>query len=368
MPGDDVASKRIDLDAHVIAKPLSLTQEKWGALDTPHRKGLELYPSIDEALLFLNRLFEAEDRYYFQLTPGGNLAMQQLLFHFYLNEVRQTGKNHFLSSEIEDAPILKTLDRMEMLGCGVKLLPVDSCGRIDLKTLEQSLGPKTSLVSISAVCAMTGVIQPVQEIIQICRPKGVKVHVNATHAIGSWGVSLKEWDVDYLSWDGDKLGTPSGIGGLFSREQIRDGMTAPQALLHLVEALRQIAGRQEQFAMEMARLRYQFEDELLRAIPDAQIIAREAERAPHLFCVAFPGLMNEALLYLLYRQNIDASIGGGQFQTVTAILKKCGFADEVAISGLSLALSHHLQEDDLAEALDRIVTNVRKLKKMSVAL
>ncbi|MGH2638549.1 MAG: cysteine desulfurase family protein, partial [Rhabdochlamydiaceae bacterium] len=77
---------------------------------------------------------------------------------------------------------------------------------------------------------------------------------------------------------------------------------------------------------------------------------------------------NEALLYVLYRQNIEASIGGGQFQTLTTILKQCGHSDEISLGAISFALGKEIQEEDLARALDVIVTSVRKLKKMSAAL
>ncbi len=349
----------IHLDSHVIKKPLK--GEKWGLLDAPHRKGIELYPAVDAALKTIVECMDG-DGYQFQVTPGGFFAMQHLLMHFYLEEVRQTGRNHFLSSVIEEAPILKALDRMEMMGCGVKLLPVDSNGRIDLKALEESIRAKTSLISISAVCAMTGVMQPVQEIIEICRAKGVKVHVNASHAVGTWGVSLKEWNADYLTFDGDKIGTLPGLGGLFSKESIKEGLFE---VIPLAEALKEAAAKQESFAMEAARLRAEFEAELLRAIPDCKIIGRDVERVPHIFAVSFPGLMNEALLHALYRQNIEASIGGGQFQTLTTILQQCGYSDEMALGSISFALG---ENEDLARALDVIVASVRKLKKMSVDL
>ncbi len=358
----------IHLDSHVISKPkknvLQLMEEKWGLLDAAHRKGIELYPEVD---LALKELFKAVDGegYHFQVTPGGFLGMQFLLMHFYLNEVRETGKNHFLSSVIEEAPILKGLDRMEMMGCGVKLVAVDHEGRIDLKALAEAIKTKTSLLSISAVNAMTGVMQPIPEIVEICHARGVKVHVNASHAMGTWGVSLKEWNVDYLSFDGDKIGTPQGLGGLFSKEVIKDGVGG---ILPLFEAVKDVTARQESFAMEMAHLRSEFEEELVRAIPDAVIIGKDVMRVPHIFAVSFPGLMNEALLHSLYRQNIDASIGGGQFQTLTTILGQCGFDEEVATGAMSFALHEGIKQEELAKALNGIVTSVRKLKKMSVLL
>lgn len=349
----------IHLDSHIIKKPLK--EERWGLIDAAHRKGIEMYPAFAEALKTITTCMEGEE-YHFQVTPGGFFAMEHLLLNFYLEEVRHTGKNHFITSLIEEAPLLKSLDRMEMLGCGVKLLPVDLNGIIDIQVLEEAIRPKTSLLSFSAVCALTGVMQPVPEIIALCQAKGVKVHINASHAIGTWGVSLKEWDADYLTFDGDKIGTTQGVGGVFSKEPLKEGM---QNIFPLAEAVKTVTDQQASFAMETARLRAEFEAELTRAIPDCQIIGQDVARVPHIFAVSFPGLMSEALLHALYRQNIEASIGGGQFQTLYSILKQSGHPEEIAFGAISFCIT---PEEDLAYALDKLVTSVRKLKKMSAAL
>ncbi len=363
-----MSSRRVHLNSQVATRP---SERVLLTMDTFYRdrwNQLDLYRDIEASMKDIYRLFEADSAFHFHLTPGGFPAMQHLLLHFYLNEVRVSGKNHFLSSTVEEAPILKALSQMELIGCGVKFVSVNEKGQIDLNKLKELIGPKTSLISISAVCAMTGVLQPIPEIVEICHAKGVKVHVNATHAIGTWGVSLKEWPVDYLTFDGDKMGTPPGVGGLFAREPLQDCMHSAPLLLGLAEAIREATARQEQFAMEMARLRHQFEEELLKTVGDCVVIAREEERVPHIFALSFAGLMNEALLYALHLRHVDASIGGGQFQTLTALLKQWGCLDSVALGSISFALSYGIQEDDLARALDAIVSSVRALRKMSAVL
>src|SRR3569832_2557566 len=106
----------IHLDFHVITKPrqsvLKALEEKWGLLDTPHHPGIGMYCDVDEAVGVILKCFEA-DGYRFQVTPGGFHAMQYLLMHFYLEEVRQSGRNHFLACVTGEAPILKMMDRME---------------------------------------------------------------------------------------------------------------------------------------------------------------------------------------------------------------------------------------------------------------
>lgn len=302
-----------------------------------------------DALKIITQALEA-DGYHFQLTPGGFFAMQHLYMHVYLGDVRQTGKNHFLTSSIEEAPILKALDQLEMMGCGLTLLPVDANGLIDLKALEASIRTKTALLSFSAVNALTGVVQPVDEIVKICHAKGVKVHVNANDAIPTWGVSLKEWDVDYITFG----------KALFSKEAIREGMVDFAEVSALAEELTKIASKRETFAMESARLRSELEAELKRVFPDCQIIGSDVARVPHICAVAFPGLMNEALQYLLHRQNIVSSIGGGQYQTLSHMLNHPG--------AISFMLQDTVSEEEMRTFLNALVLSVRKLQKMSVML
>ena len=126
--------------------------------------------------------------------------------------------------------------------------------------------------------------------------------------------------------------------------------------------------RIEKLRSEIARLRDTFEAELRLAIPDCKILFQDAERLPHISAVAFPGVMAESLLYALHRRNVFASIGGGQFQKLSTQLKSCGMPDELSHSALSFALSHDTTEENLAEALDVIVSSVRKLKACSEAL
>ena len=297
-----------------------------------------------DALKIVTQAVEG-DGYHFQLTPGGFFAMQHLYMHVYLGDVRQTGKNHFLTSSIEEAPILKALDQLEMMGCGLTLLPVD-----DLKALDASIRSKTVLLSFSAVNALTGVVQPVAEIVKICHAKGVKVHVNVNDAIATWGVSLKEWDVDYLTFR----------KALFSKEAIREGIVDPEGLNALAQELTTIASKRETYAMESARLRSELEAELKRAIPECQIIGSDVARVPHILAVAFPGLMNEALQYLLHRQNIVSSIGGGEYQTLSHMLNHPG--------AISLRLKDTVSEEEMRNLLNALVTSVRKLQKMSVML
>lgn len=366
--------KEIYLDHQTVSRPSQAVIEqmnryfhhKWGTLFAPHQKGLELYEDVDLALTKLYRLLDVSDRSHFVLTSGGSEATFQLLINFYLNDIRESGRNHLLTTSIEEAPILLSMSRLEQLGCVTRLLPVDEQGILKLSVLEEALKPKTALLSISWAGALTGVIQPIPEIVRICHAKGVKVHVNASSMIGKLPISFEELGVDFLTFDGDKIGTPQGIGGLIQRTKPHQSSYHVAALSALSLAIEEQYQKLEQFSMETARLRDAFEAELKTALPDTVILFQDADRLPHVSAVAFPGVMAEALLYLLHRRQVYASLGGGQFQKLSSQLKNV--SEELAQSAISFAISHETTEDDLAEACDIIVSSVRKLSTLSAVL
>jgi len=369
-------NREIYLDHHTVSRP-SLTvvermnhffREKWGTLSAPHQKGLELYGDVDAALKKLYSLLGASERSHFILTSGGQEAIFQMFIHFYLDEIRETGKNHLLTTAIEEAPILLSMSRLEELGTVTRLLPVDEKGRLKLDALDEAIKPKTSLLSLSWANALTGVIQPIEEIIQRCHAKGVKVHLNASSMMGKLPISFDELGVDFLSFTGDKIHTPQGIGGLFQGTRPHQSSHHVAALSGLSLAVEEELLRMEQFAMETARLRDMFETELKLVIPESIVLFQDADRLPHVSTVAFPGVMAESLLYLLHRRQVYASLGGGEYQKLSSQLKSCGVAPELCHSALSFAISHETTEDDLAEALNVIVFSYRNFATMSLLL
>ena len=71
-----------------------------------------------------------------------------------------------------------------MEGFKVTYLGVKKNGMIDLNELEKIITPETSLVSIMTVNNEIGVLQPVEEIGELCRSKKVFFHTDAAQSVG----------------------------------------------------------------------------------------------------------------------------------------------------------------------------------------
>lgn len=355
---------RIHLDAHVIARPAFPPPPIMGNVGCAQGKGIDLYPSLEAAATTIHDCLGTKKEYHLQLTGGGTSAMEYLLFHHYLNEMRPLNRYHLISLVTEDAPLLRTLHRMEELGCTTTLAPVDKEGKVDLDALEDLINPSTSLLLLSAVNPLTGVIQPLDAIATLCRARAVKLHLNVNHAVGAWHIKLHTWGVDYASLDGDKCGTTSGIGALLSRNPLGDGVVSPPALLALSEALKNSDDHLEEQTMHLATIRNTFEEELCQLDHECCIIGQSQPRVPSTSCVSFPWLMNEALAYRLYLRGIDVSIGGDPFQSITSMLSLCGHPHERALGAISFGFPRNIREDEVVTALDQIRTTLHDLRRM----
>ena len=106
----------------------------------------------------------------------------------------------------------------------IKYVDLDDYGQFDLNDLKYKLSDRTKIVSVSGVVNVTGVIQPVKEIIEAAHRRNIPVLIDAAQSILHFRHDVQEWDADFLVFSGHKLFAPMGIGVMYGKKDILDKM------------------------------------------------------------------------------------------------------------------------------------------------
>ena len=106
----------------------------------------------------------------------------------------------------------------------LKYIYLTENGQFDLEELKSKISDRTKIVAISAVVNITGVIQPIKEIIEIAHSKNALVLIDAAQSMLHFKHDVQELDADFLVFSGHKIFAPMGIGVMYGKKEILDKM------------------------------------------------------------------------------------------------------------------------------------------------
>jgi cysteine desulfurase/selenocysteine lyase len=106
------------------------------------------------------------------------------------------------------------------IGIRLEFIPVTDNGLLDLSGFDSLLEQKPKLVSFMHVSNVLGTINPVKEITQKAHSAGALVLVDGAQSVPHIPVSVTDLCVDFYAFSGHKMLGPTGIGGLWAREEI----------------------------------------------------------------------------------------------------------------------------------------------------
>lgn len=368
--------EEIYLDNHSASRPSASIVEQmasflkgyWASSSSPHRLGQECHLPLATLLAKIYDLVGAAENDAFYFNSSSAEAIAEVFISVYLTHVKETGRTHFVATDLEEAPCLLSLKRMEKFGCSAKTLPVNGFGQLTKEVLEEGLRPRSALLSLSWANGLTGVIHPLEDLAEVCKRKEVLLHVDASTILGKHFFRFQDLQVDFLTFEGSLLHAPRGCAGTFVKSGIdfnplaQGNASQPIAtLLALAEGLDLSMQNFDHVCTETARLRDRFEHQIKQALPEVFIPFAEAERLSNTSVICFTGVVNEALLYLLNQKGVYASMGGGQFQKLSHILGLCKVEKSRALGGLSFSLSYETTEEQVDKASEIIVESYKKL-------
>jgi cysteine desulfurase/selenocysteine lyase len=112
----------------------------------------------------------------------------------------------------------------QQTGARLKVIPVDDDGQLLMDAYADLLSERTRLVSVAHVSNVLGTIVPVREVIEAAHRAGALVLVDGAQAVAHLPVDVQALDADFYVFSGHKVFAPTGIGVLYGKRELLDGM------------------------------------------------------------------------------------------------------------------------------------------------
>jgi len=367
-------------DERVVDAMIPWLREHFGnPASRSHAWGWEAEEAVEKARVHVADLLGADPReivWTSGATESNNLAIKGAA-HFY-----KTKGKHLITVKTEHKAVLDTMRELERQGFEVTYLDVQEDGLLDLNKLKDAIRPDTSLISVMFVNNEIGVIQDITTIGNMCREKGIILHVDAAQATGKVEINMEQLPVDLMSLASHKTYGPKGIGALYVRRKprvrleaqmhggghergMRSGTLPTHQCVGMGEAFR-IA--KLEMAQDNAKARH-LQQRLLAGLKDIEQVfvnGHLTQRVPHNLNISFNYVEGESLIMGIK----GLAVSSGSACTSASlepsyVLRALGRSDELAHSSLRMTVGRFSTEEEIDYAISTIRLNVSKLRDLS---
>ncbi len=368
------------IDPRVADKMIPYLREQFGnPASRSHMYGWTAEQAVEQAREQVAALVNADPReiiWTSGATEGNNLALKGAA-QFY-----KTKGKHIITVKTEHKAVLDTVRELERQGFDATYLQPQDNGLITVEQLEAAIRPDTILVSVMLVNNEIGVIQPIDEIGELCRKKGIIFHCDAAQATGKVHIDLEKTKVDLMTFTAHKTYGPKGIGALYVRRKPRVRIEAQmhgggheRGLRSGTLPTHQIVGMGEAFRLakeemdgELGRIKA-LRDRLAAGLQDMEevyINGDMAHRVPHNLNVSFNYVEGESLIMAIK----ELAVSSGSACTSASlepsyVLRALGRSDELAHSSIRFTFGRFTTEEDIDFTIRLIKEKVAKLRELS---
>ena len=368
------------VDPRVAAKMIPFLTENFGnAASRSHSYGWTSEEAVENAREEVAKLVNCDAKeivWTSGATESINLALKGAA-NFY-----QTKGKHVVTIKTEHKATLDTVRELERQGFEATYLDVKTDGLIDMAAFQAALRADTILVSVMMVNNEIGVIQPIAEIGEICRARGIIFHVDSAQATGKVPIDMQTLKVDLMSFSAHKTYGPKGMGALYVRRKPRIRLEAQmhgggheRGFRSGTLATHQIVGMGEAF--RIARLEMATENERIRMLRDKLLDGLKGmeevyvngdmeNRVPHNLNVSFNFVEGESLIMGIK----ELAVSSGSACTSASlepsyVLRALGRNDELAHSSIRFTIGRFTTQADIDFAIKLLNERIQKLRDMS---
>jgi cysteine desulfurase len=233
-----------------------------------------------------------------------------------------------------------------------------------------------------------GAIQPLAEIGQVCRQRGVLLHCDATQAVGKIPVDVAVMQLDLMSFSAHKMYGPKGVGALYLRRSsppvrlwplldgggqefgLRGGTLNVPGIVGFAAALRLCLETMADESQRLRAMRQQLFDGLTERVENVQLngpgLDQPAWRLAGNLNLSFAYVEGEALMLSMR----ELALSSGSACTSASpepshVLRALGLTDDQVRGALRFGLGRFNTPEEAEFAIETIAEVTRRLRRLS---
>ncbi|MEI6289015.1 MAG: cysteine desulfurase family protein, partial [Chloroflexota bacterium] len=312
------------LDPRVLEVMLPFFTEQFGNPSSIHRYGQRAEAAVETAREITASVLNCEPEEIIFTSCGSesdNLALRGAA----ISSRENKGSNRIAASRTEHHAVSKTAEQLEhYFGFDLDWLQPDKFGMIQPAEAASKIKNNTAMISVMYANNEIGTVNPIAEIGDFCREKGVIFHTDAVQGAAYLPLDVKKLNIDLLSLGAHKFYGPKGVGALYVRKGIkltpcqtgggqefglRAGTQNVPYIVGFAEALRLTSVEREIRISSVKPLRDKLIGSILENIPDTQLTGHSFERLPNHASFIFKDVDGNLLLTLLDSAGFACSSG-----------------------------------------------------------
>ena len=345
----------------VLGKVLPYLQEQYGNAFSRYSLGAKAKRAVEQARRQVAMAIGADPAEVIFTSSGSE--SNSWVFRGIV-EMFSAERIHIITSTIEHPSVLNTCRALEARDVEITYLPIDGQGCVSIGDVKSAVKQNTKLISIMLANNEIGTIQPIAEIGQYIKKRGILFHTDAVQAVGHIPVDVKNLQVDFLTASAHKFNGAKGTGILYKRlgvelsplvfggkqeHGLRAGTENVAGIVAAGYALEENIIDMEESAKRLQAMANTTALEICAKIPGLQINSNAENCLPGMVNIGFPVVSGEALMNLLDLKGIcvstSSACSSGE-NTPSHVLMALGQTDEQAKSAIRISYGRFNTEKD----------------------
>jgi cysteine desulfurase len=370
------------VDPRVVQTMLPYFTEHFGnAASRTHAYGWQAEAAVETARDAIGQLIGASGKeivFTSGATESNNLAIKGVA------EFYQSKGNHIVTSTIEHKAVLDSCKRLETQGFQVTYVKAGKDGLVDPEEIKAALTDKTILVSVMLANNEVGTVQPIGEIGQLTRARGILLHCDAVQGVGKVPFNVDEMNVDLVSLTAHKIYGPKGVGALYVRRSkprvriaaqmdggghergMRSGTLNVPGIVGFAKACQLMQEEGVEESKRILALRERLHRQITSQLDEVVLNGHPEKRLPGNLNLSFSFVEGEGLMMAIK----DVAVSSGSACTSASlepsyVLRSMGLDEDMAHSSIRFGLGRFNTEEEVDYVAQLVIAKVKRLRDMS---